>query len=119
MTRALLLVTLIASAASAEEKLPGMDAYEQGDFKRATRELEPAALNPRLTPESRARARTYLAAAFFALGDRESTEQNLTALAREYPAVRMDPGLFDPELVSWAEKIRSKVQEQQLAQQQP
>lgn len=111
MTRALLVALMFAAGpALAEERIPGQDAFEQGDFKKAAQQMEEVASSPRYPEKTRARAHMYLAAAYHLLGDKASMTAHLLKLAREFPDERMDPGTFDPELVQLADQTRATVQ---------
>jgi len=106
------LSSLLAAPASAQTSA-SLDAavrdFEFAEFEKARDALAPIAEDPERAPEERARARTYLAATEHALGDVEAARAHLSILFRESPDVRLDPGLFLPELVRLAEEVRDEV----------
>lgn len=101
---AVVLTAAVCFAAPA--KLPGMDAYSKGDYAAAARDLKVALDGKKLSAAESMTARMYLAAAHYALGDNASVENVLLELFRADPAARLDPNIFDPDLVALSEQTR-------------
>jgi hypothetical protein len=114
--RLFLLLLLVPLTAWAKES-PGVRLYERGEYQRAVRALTSEVKSKLRKPKDRALARVYLAASLHALGNTEEARQQLEVLAREYPAQRVDPALFPPELVELEQEVRTKMDpEQQQAE---
>lgn len=99
----------LASAANDPRVQRGVEHFDQGEFALARDVLVTVVDSPVLTTPERARARSYLAAAYHALADVASAKAHLLILAREHPDAQLDPGLFLPELVALADEARAEV----------
>ncbi|MFL5351279.1 tetratricopeptide repeat protein [Archangium sp.] len=110
--RTLLLLVLFAPVAAWAE-LPGLQLYESGEYEAAVKSFEAVLREPRSTREEQGLARVYLAASLHALGQVGAVRQQLEALAREQPELRLDPARFLPELVALADAIRERVESEQ------
>jgi|GEM_PF-6618083 len=118
----LLLTVAIAPAATAgEAPLPGLTAYRTGDFEGAVTQFREAL--PNLRSWDRMRAWTYLSASLFALGRPAEAELNLRQMFREFPEAKLDPSVFEPDLVALSERVHSeeaaKTLQKQLAKPAP
>jgi predicted nucleic acid-binding Zn-ribbon protein len=113
--RLFLLLLLVPLTAWAKES-PGVRLYERGEYQRAVRALTSEVKSKLRKPKDRALARVYLAASLHALGKTEEARQQLEVLAREYPAQRVDPALFPPELVELEQEVRAKTDPVQQAE---
>lgn len=103
----LALSVAIAPAAAADEApLPGLAAYRTGDFAGAVKQFREAM--PNLRSWDRMRAWTYLSASLFALGQTDEAELNLRQLFREFPEAKLDPAVFEPELVALSERVHAE-----------
>lgn len=103
----LALAVAVAPTASAEEApLPGLAAYRTGDFEGAVKQFREAL--PKLRSWERMRAWTYLSASLFALGRTGEAELNLRQLFREFPEAKLDPAVFEPELVALASRVQAQ-----------
>ena len=110
-------VLLLAATALAQSgPLPGLDAYMRGEYAAAARQLSTAISSKKLTPEDAAKARMFLAASYSALGNMVAVESTLHELFREAPDARVDPNIFDPDLVALSEQIRAQEDEKRLAE---
>lgn len=109
---AILLLWLTSPVTLAQADLKVSEAirhYDGGEFTEAKNTLVTVVESPRLSPPQRSRARIYLAAAYYALGDIASAKAQLLSLARSDPGARLDPALFVPELVALHEDSQREV----------
>ncbi|MHB8878085.1 MAG: hypothetical protein ACYC8T_30680 [Myxococcaceae bacterium] len=106
---ALLLSSPLALAAKSAKLTEAILLYDKTEFAKAKDRLVTLVDVPSLTDEDRANALVYLAASYQALGDLSSSKAQLLRLARAFPAARVDPGLFLPELVALADEARGEV----------
>lgn len=109
---AVLLLLTLSTAASANAELRVSEAirlYDGGEFAAAKDTLVTVVDSPRLSDAQRARARIYLSASYYALGDIASAKAQLLALARAHPDATIDPALFVPELVALFDDAREEV----------
>jgi tetratricopeptide (TPR) repeat protein len=100
------------AAAAGEAPLPGLAAYRTGDFEGAVRQLREAI--PNLRSGKRMQALTYLSASLFALGKTDDAELNLRQLFHEFPEAKLDPSIFEPDLIALAERVRAEETTQKL-----
>lgn len=108
---ALVLTLWSAAALAAQDSrvTRGIELYDKGDFALARDALVTVVESPALTTPDRLLARSYLAAAYHALGDVASAKAQLLVLARQHPDARLDPGLFLPELIALSDEARVEV----------
>jgi hypothetical protein len=104
-----LMTALLLGASPASEVDAGVKAYQAGKFAAARDALAPLADRATVPAAQRARARTYLAAALYGLGDLGAAARELRRLAKEHPTVRLDEGEFFPELVQMAQTAREEM----------
>lgn len=116
-SRCLLLVLLLAPLAAWAQQLRGVSLYARGDYQKAIQSLSKEVDNPRRSDKERARARLYLAASLYAVGKTDDARQQLEDLARLHPEQRVDPNLFPPDFVNFAQAARANVEAEQLAEQ--
>jgi hypothetical protein len=95
-----------AAAPAGEAPLPGLAAYRTGDFEGAVKQLREAM--PNLRSWDRMRAFTYLSASLSALGKTDEAELNLRQLFHEFPEAKLDPSIFEPDLVALSERVRAE-----------
>lgn len=105
----LLLSSSFAVAAKNAKVTEAILLYDKTEFAKAKDRLVTLVDLPSLTDEDRIAALTYLAASYHAVGDASSAKAQLLRLARSFPAARVDPGLFLPELVALADEARGEV----------
>lgn len=103
------LLSAAAFAATDRRVAQGISLYDQGEFAPARDALVTVVGSPTLSREDRIQARSYLAAAYHALGDVASAKAQLLMLAREHPDARLDAGIFLPELIALADEARIDV----------
>ena len=103
------LMALLVSAVPAWGGVPGLEAYEGGDYARAVPLLQQVAAQPARPVSERAQARLYLAAAQQMLGDVSAARTQLDLLFREVPDQALDPAAFVPEFIQLAESVRREV----------
>ena len=103
------LLFLVLSALPAWGGVPGLEAYEGGDYARAVPLLQRAAGDAGRPASERAQARLYLAAAQQMLGDVTAARTSLDLLFREVPSQQLDPAAFVPEFIQLAESVRREV----------
>ena len=103
------MVAWVLAAAPAFASLPGLEAYEGGDYARAVPLLQQSAAEPKRPASERAQARLYLAASQQMLGDVSAARTQLDLLFREMPEQPVDPAAFVPEFVQLAESVRREV----------
>jgi hypothetical protein len=103
------LMALVMSALPAWGGVPGLEAYEGGDYARAVPLLQQVAAQPSRPLAERAQARLYLAAAQQMLGDVSAARTQLDLLFREVPDQALDPAAFVPEFIQLAESVRREV----------
>jgi hypothetical protein len=103
------MVAWVLAAAPAFAALPGLEAYEGGDYARAVPLLQQSAGDAKRTAAERAQARLYLAASQQMLGDVSAARTQLDLLFREMPDQPVDPAAFVPEFVQLAESMRREV----------
>jgi hypothetical protein len=113
----LLLLLLSASAhAAGDSRIERAIIYfQEADFLPAKDILLALVEAPELSEEERIRARSYLAASYYELGDEPAARQQLRLLALAHPSARLDPGVFLPELVALAERTRAEVAQESRA----
>jgi hypothetical protein len=99
----------VLAAAPAFAALPGLEAYEGGDYARAVPLLQQSAADTKRPAAERAQARLYLAASQQMLGDVSAARTQLDLLFREMPDQAVDPAAFVPEFVQLAESMRREV----------
>jgi len=109
----LLLSSSLALAAKSPRVTEAILLYDKTEFAKAKDRLVTLVDLPGLTDEDRIAALTYLAASYHALGDVSSAKAQLLRLTRAFPAARVDPGLFLPELVALADEARGEVAREQ------
>lgn len=103
-------VAVAADGARAEVLAEAIRDFESADFRPARDALTDLMDAPDLASAQREEALIYLAATEHALGDLEATRGHLRRLYRDFPAARLDPGIFLPELVSFSEDLRIEVE---------
>ncbi len=98
------------SPGTAEAVAEAVRAFESAEFRASRDALVRLVDSPGITPTERQEALTYLAASEHALGDLVSTRRHLRTLYGDFPGARLDPGIFLPDLVSFAEDLRLEVE---------
>ena len=98
----------VAAGSNDSPLAAGVRLYEAGDFGRAQATLAPLADRARSSDADRIQAAIYLGACQFALGDRLGATKTLASLARRHPSARLDPAIFAPDLVAFAEGVRTE-----------
>jgi tetratricopeptide (TPR) repeat protein len=88
---------------------PGIHLYENGEYEAATQVFLQVLADSQRSPQERAEARVYLAAALHAQERVDEARQQLEVLARENPEQQVDAVRFLPELVALAREIRQRV----------
>jgi hypothetical protein len=111
-----LVLLLLLPMSTWAARLRGIQLYERGDYAGAVRKLKAEVNNPQYGEKDRARARVYLAASLQALGKEDEAFLQLEELARTYPAQRVDPALFPPELVRLELKVREQLETERQVQ---
>ena len=106
--RSLALACVLAST-TALAALPGLEAYEGGDYARAVPLLQQSVSDAKRPAAERAQSRLYLAASQQMLGDVSAARTQLDLLFREFPDQPVDPAAFVPEFVQLAESMRREV----------
>lgn len=109
MARRSWMLAWVLAAAPAFAALPGLEAYEGGDYARAVPLLQQSAADTKRPSAERAQARLYLAASQQMLGDVSAARTQLDLLFREVPDQSVDPAAFVPEFVQLAESMRREV----------
>ncbi|MBX5481243.1 MAG: hypothetical protein IRZ16_05245 [Myxococcaceae bacterium] len=104
-----LLVSTLSFAAADDRVDRGIELYDRGEHALARDALVTVVEAPTLSTADRIRARSYLAAAYYALGDVASAKAQLLVLAREQPSYQLDSGVFSRELVALADEARAEV----------
>ncbi|QRK06200.1 hypothetical protein JQX13_39760 [Archangium violaceum] len=113
--RVLAVVVLLFLPRAVRAETPSCSGlYENGQYEAAVRACERVLAGPERPAEERGLARMYLAASLHVLGYADRVQQQLEALAREHPGMRVDPVRFPPELVALAEGIRERVEAEKL-----
>lgn len=102
-------MALLVSALPAWGGVPGLEAYEGGDYARAVPLLQQAAGQASRPVAERAQARLYLAAAQQMLGDVTAARTQLDLLFREVPDQPLDAAAFVPEFIQLAESVRREL----------
>jgi len=101
---------LLALAAAEPQPLAqGVDLYERGLYEKSRAALSKA-LDLPLPDADKNRARLYLAADYFALGDRRGALYALEDLARKAPEQTIDPSVFPPDFIELWKQARSQVE---------
>ncbi len=106
---ALLLLGPAALAQSDLRVIEGMRFYWDGHFDKARDVLVTTVESPALTRAQRVRARTFLAASYYALNDLASAKGQFLALARSDPDTKIDPVQFVPELIALFDDAKEEV----------
>lgn len=104
-----MLFASVAFAASDARVQRGMELFDEGEFSKSRDGLVTVVESPALSTPDRIQARSYLAAAYHALGDVASAKAQLLVLAREQPQYQLDGGTFLPELIALAQEARAEV----------
>lgn len=110
--RTLWLLVLLATSAGAAASEPleaGVARYESGDYQGAADALAMVLAEAQFGREQEERARTYLAAAHFALGHLQQARAQLIALVKLAPGVTVDPQIFPSRFVALLEEVRRDV----------
>jgi hypothetical protein len=102
LTSSLLILLAVEPVAS------GIDLYETGRFEQSRAELA-RALDTQLPTTDKNRARLYLAADYFALGDRRGALYALEDLARQNPKTFVDTSVFPPDFIRLWDDARAHV----------
>jgi tetratricopeptide (TPR) repeat protein len=93
----------------------GIDLYESGLYEKSRAALS-SALDANLPEAEQNRARLYLAADYFALGDRRGALYALEDLARQAPEQNVDTSVFPPEFITlWAQALARVTVERPVA----
>lgn len=110
----LVLVTLLSASAWGRSKglTHAIGLYESGQLGQARDRLERLVKQPHVSEPDRIQAQLYLAATELTLQEPERAREELTALLRRHPKVRLDPAVFSPELVVLTEQIRQELEAQ-------
>ncbi|MBI3181407.1 MAG: tetratricopeptide repeat protein [Myxococcales bacterium] len=103
---AMLLSCSVAHAAGNPIVARGVERYAQGDYQGAVKLLEPALAGGIKGPGEKDRARTYLAAAYFAQGDVVAARRTLEVLLREQPWAEVDSTAFPPPFVELFAQVK-------------
>lgn len=103
-----LVLSLLLSATPALDA--ALEHYEFGELEAARNSLQ-TLLDPiqLKSAEEIVRARQYLGASHYLLGDVDSAESEFVRLLNLAPEHHLDPGIFPPELVRFFEGVRRKV----------
>lgn len=116
MIRSTLLGVFLATASAGAVPLESLapveqevTRYESGDYLGAAEALQEVLLAKGLTKAEEERARTYLAAAHFALGNLEQSREQLVALVKLAPGATVDPLIFPSRFVALLEEVRREV----------
>jgi hypothetical protein len=92
------LASFIVLAAAQPPLASGIDLYERGLYEKSRGALAHV-LDLDLPDDQKNRARLYLAADYFALGDRRGALYALEDLARKAPAQHVDASVFPPDFL--------------------
>jgi tetratricopeptide (TPR) repeat protein len=84
------------------------EAYRRGDLRQAAKLYSDAA-DAETTPDKRAEIRVQAAWTYFAMKNRAKTEETLTQVLRDAPALELVPDFYTPEFLTLFERIKTRL----------